>query len=766
MDDGFFNGKRLLVIVESPTKTRLIKQILTACLPDALTIHVEASCGHICDLAKKNLSINLENNFLPHYQVDPNKRFIIDKLNKLRKVSDLIILATDNDREGEAIAWHLKEVLKVPLSKYYRIVFNEITKAAITKALCSIGKIDINLVNAQQTRRIMDRIIGYKVSPLLCDGSQLHLSAGRVQSSALNLIITRQDVIEKHMPVKSWKLYATLDLVGEHGSRIIAVMDKALDDEQEARDTLDVLSTSPLLVVNDCTLSETANDFPPPAFTTASLQQEAYKKLKTNVKTTMQNAQKLYEMGAITYIRTESTEISKEAIGAIRSCVESRYGTSELCDMGSHQMTQTIDDAKVHEPIRPTDMEYDVDSLPDDLKSLYGLIVKRTLATQMKPAIKKHLEMTFSNQEFHFKVNLSGIVNPGYLMLYDKTCQDLIYMSDLKKCTGNIRVFEAVVKNECTRKPLQYNEADMINILQGTGIGRPSTYSSTLEKLYDRQYVCLEDVEGEPQNLVDYEWKCDSPDIVKVKREISGIISKERLMPTKNGKKVHAYLAENFGDLINPKFTADMEHDLDRISKGEIERLDVLNNFWNNLAPRIMLAEINKHSQTKQTILETVSFEIKNKLYSACVGQFGPVLFQNNETSGSVAKHIDLRSYLQMTKKTYMELSKNDVELLVAIPLAVSTNIQLNYGRYGFYVTCQDYKENFTISESFMKLHFDSWDKLIGLNVKHVAELIKMKKMYLFKKTGQEKPMLKKTKNKQKYQTRSFTRIESVLKSL
>ena len=546
-----------LIIVESPAKANTIKKFLGG------KTKVVASMGHIRDLPKSKLGVNIENNFEPEYINIRGKGDLIKSLKKDAKAAKKVYLATDPDREGEAIAWHLAHILDIPEDSKSRVTFNEITKTAVQKAIKEPRQIDINLVNAQQARRVLDRIVGYKISPVLWKKVRKGLSAGRVQSVAVKLIVDREKEIEDFIPEEYWNIIAKLldeETKKEFEAKLVGKNNKKLEihSKEEVDEILDNIKDAKF-IVKDVKKGERKRN-PAPPFTTSTMQQEASRKLNFSLKKTMSVAQTLYEgvkipekgtVGLITYMRTDSTRISEEARKVAKEVVEATYG-SEYYENRYYKTKADAQDA--HEAIRPTYIdikpEQIKDSLTNDQYKLYRLIYNRFLASQMKSAIFDTLAVTIDANEYNFKANGQSIKFKGFMTLYVEGTdekEDEIGQIPLLEVDQEVKKEKIESKQSFTEPPPRYTEASLVKALEEKDIGRPSTYSPTITTIIARHYV-----EKEAKQLV----------------------------PTELGKVVNKLLTENFPDIINVEFTAEIENEFDEIADGKENWKQMISEFY------------------------------------------------------------------------------------------------------------------------------------------------------------------------------------------
>ena len=536
-----------LVIVESPAKATTIKKILGS------KYKVEASMGHVRDLPKSQLGIDIENDFEPKYINIRGKADLIKKLKTEAKSVKRVYLATDPDREGEAIAWHLAYILGIDDNSTCRIAFNEITKNGIQSAIKEPRKLDKDLIDAQQARRALDRIVGYKISPLLWKKVRKGLSAGRVQSVAVRLIIDREEQIENFVPEEYWTLDAEL-LSGrkKFDSKFWGEGDKRLDitSEVQMNEILDYLEDKKYIVKDVRTGEKKRNPAPP--FTTSTLQQEASRKLGFAIKKTMSLAQGLYESGLITYMRTDSTRISEEARSMAKEQIVKTFG-AEYYENRYYKTKKDAQDA--HEAIRPTYLNV----LPSEIKEkysydqykLYKLIYERLLASQMAAAVYNTTSVDIEAGKYMFRTNGSKLKFNGFMALYVEGTDDNLEEKDVilpdLKIGAEVKLKELIPSQHFTEPPARYTEASLVKMLEEKGIGRPSTYAPTITTILERRYVEKE---------------------------------KKILYPTELGRIVDKLLKDNFKDIVNVEFTAQMEEKLDDVAEGKVKWKAILEDFY------------------------------------------------------------------------------------------------------------------------------------------------------------------------------------------
>ena len=547
-----------LIIVESPAKANTIKKFLGG------NTKVVASMGHIRDLPKSKLGINIENNFEPEYINIRGKGDLIKELKKDAKNAKKVYLATDPDREGEAIAWHLSNILNVDEKKVTRVTFNEITKTAVQKAIKEPRDIDINLVDAQQARRVLDRIVGYKISPVLWKKVRRGLSAGRVQSVAVKLIVDREEEIEKFIPEEYWNIY--VELLDEKTNKKFeakfygkAGKKQEIHSQEEVDKILSAIKKA-TYIIEDVKKSEKKRT-PAPPFTTSTMQQEASRKIGFSIKKTMSVAQGLYEgvkiqdkgtVGLITYMRTDSTRISEEARATAKTYITETYGENYY-ENRYYKTNKEAQDA--HEGIRPTYAELEPekikDSLTKDQYKLYKLIYNRFMASQMASAVYDTMSVTINANDYTFKANGQNLKFKGFMTLYVEGTDGKEEKEEgmLPELIQNeiVKLKKIEPKQSFTEPPARYTEASLVKTLEEKGIGRPSTYSPTITTILERRYIEKE---------------------------------QKQLVPTELGKIVNKLLCENFADVINVEFTAKVETEFDNIAEGKENWKKMIEEFY------------------------------------------------------------------------------------------------------------------------------------------------------------------------------------------
>ena len=701
-----------LVIVESPAKAKIIKKYLNEAdeLKKLGSFHVIASFGHIRDLDKKN-GIDISNNFKPNYiliQNDFTAKSIKNLTDNIKK-SDTIWLAADLDREGEAIAWHIKEHFK--LKKPKRITFNEITKDAITTAVLNPRKIDNNLVDAQQARRFIDRIVGFDITPLLWKkfNTSTTLSAGRVQSATLKIIIDKENEINKFKTSSYYTVSGNFK-IDKHNVE---------DAKYEVNDTIHKFKTDKEVVkflkklkkeytLDNVKTSNKSSKAPPP-FITSSLQQTASGELKMSIKQVMGVAQALYEAGLITYMRTDSYNLSGDFLKKVEKHIKDNYNTKDKDYLDIKQYgRKSKNSQEAHEAIRPSNINLKPEDLTTsgkikaDHKKLYALIWKRTIASQMKSAKYYEVKICIKNSSFSKNECFVGKFKiyyfEGYMVVYGEKVNNNFdidkYVEDIKSSGNKLKMLEINAKQTWAVPPTRFSEASIVKVLEKEGIGRPSTYSSILGKLYEKRYIEKKDVLGEEKEYVHY--KLSSTNKMseeKIKKNITD--EKSKLVPSDVGIIINDFMIKHFPDIIDVKFTSNLEEDFDKIAEGNKKFITVMNKFYGdfsknvNEVKKVVKSNVEKNKKVK---LESYQNKIKynNTEYSIYIAKYGPVIsFKNDEEEKT--KYISLVPYLKATNKEIEDIAKKDVKLLVNLPLEIgkykNSSVILKYARYGFYLS-------------------------------------------------------------------------------
>lgn len=629
-----------LVIVESPAKAKTIEKYL------GKDFTVRSSFGHIRDLPKKGMGIDLTS-FTPAYEVSADKKSVVSELKKLAKEVDTVWLATDEDREGEAIAWHLAQALNLDVSTTKRIVFHEITKPAIEKAVTHPRTLDVNLVDAQQARRVVDRLVGFELSPVLWKKVRTGLSAGRVQSVAVRLIVEREREIQSFQAQASFRLTASL-LANQQA--FAAKRNKDLNDQASAEAFLQALSNARLTVTS--LEAKPASRSPRPPFTTSTLQQEAAQKLGFSVKQTMTIAQRLYESGKITYMRTDSVNLSDIALGQAGNVIRDRFGDQY------HQVrkykTKSAGAQEAHEAIRPTDLSKDMVDGERNEQRLYQLIWKRTLASQMSEAKfeRTTAEIAMSNLTNEFLVAKGEVLLfDGFIRAYDDR-QDDDEANDEGRLPPmqvgqTIQLQAAMAKETFSRAPARFHEAALVKALEEMGIGRPSTYAPTISTVQDRGYVVKEDREGTPRQFCVL--TLENGHLKQAEQtEMTGS-EKNKLFPTDIAGIVTDFLIAHFPEVVDYQFTARMEDRFDTVAEGKAEWRETVAQFYQPFHHQVEAAETISRSEVSQA-RELGVDPVSGKPVLVRMGRFGAFaqLGGNEEDTGEKPVYASLRSTQRM----------------------------------------------------------------------------------------------------------------------
>lgn len=665
-----------LVIVESPAKAKTIEKFL------GKDFTVKSSFGHIRDLSKKQLGVNVNDNYQPEYIVSPDKTKIVDELKKLAKKSSTVWLASDEDREGEAIAWHLSEVLKLDPDKTKRIVFHEITKEAIEKAVKNPRNINYDLVHAQQARRILDRIVGFEVSPILWRKVKPSLSAGRVQSVAVRL------VVEREREIINFKTSSFFRVAGifEGNAKLKAELNTKLDSAKQASEFLTDCKSAEYKI-SDVTKKPSKRS-PAPPFTTSTLQQEASRKLSFSVAQTMTVAQRLYEAGHITYMRTDSVTLSANAIQGAQKVITSEYG--EKYHQVRAYKTKSKGAQEAHEAIRPTYLEKQKIAGNSSEQRLYELIWKRTVASQMSDAKLEKTTATIDISTSKNKFIASGevLLFDGFLRVYfestddenEDTAKDML---PPLKAGEMLKAIEISATERFTQRPPRYAEASLVKKLEDLGIGRPSTYAPTLSTIVSRGYVLKEDRDGTERKYKVLILK--KGDITEAdKTEMHGT-EKAKLFPSDIGMVVNDFLVEHFPKIVDYNFTATVEKEFDEIAVGNLEWAEMIDRFYKpfhkTVEKTLKESDYSKGERTLGTDPKT------GKPVIVRIGRFGP-LAQIGESND---KEDEKPQFASLLKGQLIEsITLGDALELFKLPRTVGLyedkDVVIGVGRFGPYV--------------------------------------------------------------------------------
>ena len=663
-----------LVIVESPAKAKTIEKFLG---PD---FQVESSYGHIADLPSKEIGVDVENGFKPKYEVSADKKALVTKLRGLAKNAEMVWLASDEDREGEAISWHLSEELKLDKAKTKRIVFHEITKTAILKAIDNPREIDYNLVNAQQARRVLDRLVGYELSPVLWRKIKGGLSAGRVQSVSVRLIVEREREIQNFKATATYSVVA--EFVTESGKSFKAKLPKNFNTKKEAEDFL-TKNIGSNYKVSDLETKPTKKS-PTGPFTTSTLQQEAARKLYLPVGITMQLAQRLYEAGLITYMRTDSVNLSKDAMEAAQAEIIRSYGKEFSKPRTFVNKSKGAQEA--HEAIRPTDMSRHTVDIDRDQARLYDLIWKRTLASQMSDAQleRTNVKIEANNHSEVFTAAGEVIKFEGFLKVYlegnDEDDEEQEGMLPAMKVNEKLKNNYITATERFSRAAARYTEASLVKKLEELGIGRPSTYAPTISTIINRSYVEKGTLEGQERNYSQLTLQAGKVSD-KLLKENTGS-DKGKLVPTDIGTIVTDFLVKNFGNILDYNFTAKVEQDFDEIAEGNLNWSKMMQEFYDKFHPNVKDVAENADRESGERILGKHPENGKTVLVR--LGKFGPIA-QIGDADDEEKKFASLRA-----EQNIGNINLEEALNLFLLPKNLGTyqgeEVEVAIGRYGPFV--------------------------------------------------------------------------------
>ena len=725
-----------LVIVESPAKAKTIERFL------GKDYVVKSSFGHIRDLEKKDLGIDIEHNFQPKYEISPDKKAIVKELKQLAKEAKTVWLASDEDREGEAIAWHLFEVLGLKKENTKRIVFHEITKDAILHAINNPRDIDKNLVDAQQARRVLDRLVGFEVSPVLWKKVKPSLSAGRVQSVAVKLIVEREREINHFVEQKYYKVTGTFETKDASGNSIPlkAELSERFSTQEETVNFLEHCKKATFSVSDVETKPSSRKPAPP--FTTSTLQQEASRKLGFSVSQTMAVAQKLYEQGHITYMRTDSVNLSQLAIGAAKAVICNTLG--EKYSKPRNFATKTKGAQEAHEAIRPTYMDKETISGDKNEQQLYSLIRKRTLASQMAEAEleKTTITIAISGEKYTFEAVGEVIIFDGFLKVYmesfddEKEDDEAALLPAINKGDQLQRSLIQALEQYTTHPP-RYTEASLVKKMEALGIGRPSTYAPTITTIQNRGYILRESRDGAERQLDQIDLKGQDIKVKKINRMFGA--EKKKLFPSDIGMVVTDFLSNYFMNIMDYNFTANAEDALDHIAEGEVEWQSMIGTFYQPFHANVEKTlkeserntgarELGKDPQTGETVvvrigrfgpmaqigegesvryagllkgqlMETITLEealdlfkfprqlgeFEEKPVNIGIGRFGPYI-KHNQLFVSLKKGIDDPGTITLETAIERINEKREIEKNRKIQ-EFENGVQILNGRFGPYIT-------------------------------------------------------------------------------
>ena len=724
-----------LVIVESPAKAKTIEGYL------GKDFVVKSSFGHVRDLAKKGVSVDVENNFAPKYEISADKTKLVSELKQLVKKSDVVWLATDEDREGEAISWHLYETLGLDKKETKRITFNEITKSAILKSIESPREINTALVDAQQARRILDRLVGFELSPVLWRKIRPSLSAGRVQSVAVRLIVERERQIQAFNSESYYKVVGTFKT--DKGT-IKSEVSSKIKSEDDVKSLLDSCRTANFSVAD--VTQKPATKKPAAPFTTSTLQQEASLKLGFTVSRTMQVAQRLYESGKITYMRTDSVNLSDTALKAAKAEIEKAYGSNY--SMTRKYTTKSSSAQEAHEAIRPTEFSTHSISGERDQEKLYDLIWKRAISSQMSDAKleRTNIKMTAPTVSETFTAKGEVIKFDGFLKVYLESSLD-----DDEDDTAPEGLLPAVVVGDAvdakeimatqrfSRPPSRYAEASLVKEMEGLGIGRPSTYAPTISTIQKRGYVEKPDNEGRERNYDQWRMK-DGEVSMKTLTEITGR-EKNKLAPTDIGMLVTDFLVEHFGKILDYNFTAKVEQEFDEIANGLVEWTAMIQEFYTPFHDRVEDTLENSERVTGER--ELGMHPENGRRIIARIGKFGPMVQLGDEqVDGEKAEFASLRK-----DQSINSISLEEALELFQFPKTVGEyeglEVVVAEGRFGPYVRFNEAFVSIPKNEAITSVDLARAIELIELKREADAPIATYEGLPVQKGTGRFGPFIK-----------------------
>jgi len=720
-----------LVIVESPAKAKTIEKFLGS------DYQVESSYGHIADLPSKEIGVDVANGFKPKYEVSADKKALVSKLKTLSKNAEMVWLASDEDREGEAISWHLAEELKLDKSKTKRIVFHEITKSAILKAIENPREIDYNLVNAQQARRVLDRLVGYELSPVLWRKVKGGLSAGRVQSVSVRLIVEREREIQNFKAVASYSIVA--EFTNEAGKAFKAKLPKNYNTKKEAEDFLNK-NIGSTYKVSDLETKPTKKS-PAAPFTTSTLQQEAARKLYLPVGITMQLAQRLYEAGLITYMRTDSVNLSKDAMEAAQAEVIKSYG-KEFSKPRTFT-TKSKGAQEAHEAIRPTDMSRHTVNIDRDQARLYDLIWKRTLASQMSDAEleRTSIKIEANNHSEVFTASGEVLLFEGFLKVYlegnDEDDEEQDGMLPAMKINERLQNSYITATERYSRPSPRYTEASLVKKLEELGIGRPSTYAPTISTIINRNYVEKGNLEGQERPYTQLTLQ-SSKVVEKLLKENTGS-DKGKLVPTDIGTIVTDFLVKNFETILDYNFTAKVEQDFDEIAEGNVNWEQMMQEFYDKFHPNVTEVEAHAERESGERILG--KDPKTGKQVSVRLGKFGPMA-QIGEADDEEKKFASL-----MSDQNIGNISLEDALNLFLLPKQLGAykgeEVEVNNGRFGPYVRYGSAFISLPKGEDPLDVSMERAQELIDDKVKADAPIAMYNELGVQKGVGRFGPFIK-----------------------
>lgn len=721
-----------VVIVESPAKAKTIENFL------GKDYKVVSSYGHIADLPSNEIGVDIENGFKPKYLISSDKKQVVKELKALTQKAEMVWLASDEDREGEAISWHLAETLQLKPEKTKRIVFNSITKTAIDKAIQNPRTIDYNLVNAQQARRILDRLVGYELSPVLWKKVKSGLSAGRVQSVAVRLIVEREREIQEFATQSSYKI--TAEFISSEGKNFKASLPKSFNSVDEAKQFLISNLGASFSVASLET--KPAKKSPAPPFTTSTLQQEASRKLYFSVSKTMSVAQRLYESGFITYMRTDSVNLSQEAINTAKNAITQLYG-SQYSQVRNFA-TKSKGAQEAHEAIRPTDMARHTINAENDLVRLYELIWKRTIASQMADAQleKTNVKIKANKHNELFQASGEMIKFDGFLKVYLESTDD--EDEEQEGMLPNLKENEPLTNHyitatqRFTRPQARYTEASLVKKLEELGIGRPSTYAPTISTIQNRGYVERSAFEGEVRNYE--QLTLQNEKIQQVTRTEKVGADKGKLIPTDIGSVVNDFLVANFQTIMDYHFTAKVEGSFDHIAEGTENWTEMLKDFYSHFHPVVENVEKNANRETGERILGTDPKS--GRPLSVRLGRFGAMAQIGTNEDEEKPLFASLLSGMSIETITFEEALKL-FELPRKLGIVDGKEVEANVGRFGPYIRYGDSFISLAKTDDVFSVTLDRAKEIIAQKKKADAPIAFYQDIEVTKGTGRFGPFIK-----------------------
>ena len=672
-------GKNL-IIVESPAKAKTIQKFI------GKEYEVISSKGHVRDLPERELGINVLNDFEPLYVVMSDKKKLIADIKKMAKEADEVLLATDDDREGEAISWHLIEAAEIPVEKTKRIVFHEITKPAIEHALSNPRELDIDLVNAQQARRVLDRLVGFELSPVLWRKVKPQLSAGRVQSVAVKLIVEREREVIHFQSTSNFKVTGEFQSVKSKRNELSAELNKRFDTKEEAQKFLNICKKATFTVAS--VEKSPGKKSPPPPFTTSTLQQEAARKLGFSVTKTMVIAQQMYEAGYITYMRTDSVNLSSLAVASAKKEIETLFGAEYV--KTRNYVTKTRGAQEAHEAIRPTDLKSQTVQGDTFTKRLYELIWKRTVASQMSDALTERttINIPVSNRQEKFVATGEVVLFQGFLKVYfeslDEEPDEVVSTVSPVVKGESLSALAIKATQKFAQPPARYTEASLVKKLEELGIGRPSTYAPTISTIQKREYVIKENRLGKERDFIQ---------LLLKNNEITEIIDKERygaekekLFPTDIGIVVNEYLQSHFETIMDYGFTAEVEKEFDDIAEGEMPWHEMMHHFYQGFRESIKQALALSPKASGARILGQ---DGTGKNVYAKLGKYGPMVQIGENYEDTKARYARMKrgqSIESITLQEALDLFK----LPKILGKYKNQDVIVGVGRFGAYIKIEN----------------------------------------------------------------------------